>query len=404
LGMVKRPLPYGRQTIDDDDVAAVVEQLRSDWLTQGPAVERFEAELCALTDAKYAVAVANGTAALHLACLAAGVRAGDRGVTSDITFVASANCIRYAGGIAHLVDVDPDTGLMSNAALAKQTAELSASGHAPRVIIPVDLTGTPADLPEVRRIADGVGAVVIEDAAHSLGATYRSDGHVHKAASCAHTQLAILSFHPVKHLTTGEGGAITTNNEALYRELLDLRSHGITKDPKKLTTSDGPWYYEQRALGFNYRITDLQCALGVSQAKKFPRFLARRRQIARRYDAAFADARFAHRVRPLLQPEGTDSAYHLYVIRVASEVRHALFMSLREEHIFAQVHYIPVHRQPDFIAAGVRGSFPGADEYYGGCISLPLFPAMDDTDVDRVVTAVLRGLAEHLNSTKPVVG
>jgi UDP-4-amino-4,6-dideoxy-N-acetyl-beta-L-altrosamine transaminase len=386
--MVK--LPYGRQWIDDDDVASVVEQLRSDWLTQGPAVDRFEAELCKLTGAKHAIAVANGTAALHLACLAAGVKPGDHGITSDITFVASANCIRYAGAQARLVDVDPNTALLSLPALEAEASRLARAGTAARVIIPVDFAGTPADLPAVRAIADATGSVVIEDAAHSLGATYAHDGKTFTAGSCAHSQMAILSFHPVKHLTTGEGGAVTTNDDALATALRDLRSHGITKDPTRLSRNDGPWYYEQQALGFNYRITDLQCALGVSQARKFPMFLERRRALARMYDEAFA--RLADHVRPLKVREGTRSAYHLYVVRVRAEARRPLFMHLREHDIFAQVHYIPVHQQPDFVQHGVGTAFQGADEYYAGCISLPLFPAMTEDDVSRVVREVARGV------------
>lgn len=391
------PLPYGRQTIEDDDIAAVVRVLRSPFLTQGPEVRRFEDRLCEVTGAKYAVAVANGTAALHLACLAAGVRAGDVGVTSTITFVASANAIRYAGGAARFADVDSDTGLIALGSLEEQVAACEREGRSPRVIIPVDLTGAVADLPRVRAIAKRTGALVVEDAAHSLGATYTSDEGTHRAASCAHADMAILSFHPVKHVTTGEGGAITTNDESLFRELLDLRTHGITKDPAKLEQNDGPWYYEQRTLGFNYRITDVQCALGLSQLAKLDRFVARRREIAARYDAAFAGR--GDRVRPLAVPAGVRSAYHLYVVRIVAHEgeplesvrarRKALYLHLAEKRIFAQVHYIPVHTQPDFRRAGMSGdALPGADAYYASCLSLPMFAGMSDEDVDRVVAAV----------------
>jgi perosamine synthetase len=386
-----RPLPYGRQLIEDDDIAAVVEQLKGDWLTQGPAVERFEKELCELTGAKYCVAVANGTAALHLASLAGGVRPGTTGVTADITFVASANGIRYCGGEPHLVDVDASTALISIEKLAEKVDALAKAGKPPKVIVPVDFAGTPADLPAVRAIADKVGALVIEDAAHSLGATYTHEGTTYRAGQGVHAQMAILSFHPVKHLTTGEGGAITTNDESLFRELMDLRTHGITKDPKKLQKNDGPWYYEQRTLGFNYRITDIQCALGTSQAKKFPRFLERRRALARMYDQAFAAPEWKDKVRPLEVPAGRVSAYHLYVVRVPAAKRKDLFVRLREEQIFAQVHYIPVHTQPDFRDNGLSGgAFPNATAYYESCISLPLFPAMADGDVERVVDALRR--------------
>ncbi len=393
-----KPLPYGRQTIEDDDVDAVVRALRSDFLTQGPAVKRFEEALSAATGAKYAVAVSNGTAALHLACLAAGVREGDVGITSSITFVASANAVRYAGGTVKFCDVDPDTSLLTLASLEERVAECARAGKTPKVILPVDMTGAPADLPGVQRIAKRTGALVIEDAAHSLGATYAVGGQTFRAASCAHADMAILSFHPVKHVTTGEGGAITTNDEGLFKELCDLRTHGITKDPARLERQDGPWYYEQHTLGFNYRITDVQCALGESQMKKLERFVARRRAIAARYDAAFAGQ--SERVRPLRVRDGVASAYHLYVVRVAARPgealvsvaarRKALYLALAEKKIYTQVHYIPVHAQPDFKRHGMgTEALPGVDAYYASCLSLPMFPGMTDADVDRVVAAVL---------------
>jgi UDP-4-amino-4,6-dideoxy-N-acetyl-beta-L-altrosamine transaminase len=397
-----RDLPYGRQSIDEEDIAAVVAQLRGDWLTQGPAVRVFEEALSAITGARYAVAMNSGTAALHLACLAAGVREGDSGVTSDITFVASANAIRYAGGRPYLADVDPETALVSQASLREKIAAAkAANGRAPKVVIPVDFSGDVADLPALRAIADAEGSVVIEDAAHSLGATYRHEGATYRAASGVHAHMAILSFHPVKHITTGEGGAVTTNDEGLYRELLDLRTHGITKDPAHLERNDGPWYYEQRTLGFNYRITDVQCALGSSQAKKLSVFLARRREIARQYDEALAP--LADKVRPLKVRDGVESAYHLYVVNLVPRAgeglesvkarRLALYNRLREARIFPQVHYIPVHGQPDYVRAGLgQGSYPGAEQYYAGCISLPMFPAMSDADVARVVTSLHRSI------------
>lgn len=400
--MVKA-LHYGRQTIEADDVEAVVRALRSDFLTQGPEVSRFEEALTKATGAKYAVAVSNGTAALHLACLAAGVAPGDVGITSTVTFVASANAIRYAGGRATFTDVDPDTSLMAVASLEQRVAELAASGKSPRVIIPVDMTGAVADLPRIREIATRAGALVIEDAAHSLGGDYEHEGRLHRAASCAHSDMAILSFHPVKQVTTGEGGAITTNDEGLFTKLSLLRTHGITKDPALLQRNDGPWFYEQHALGFNYRITDIQCALGTTQMAKLDRFVDRRRVIAARYDAAFGTADARAKVRPLTVPAGVRSAYHLYVVRVVprpsdnvdgvSQRRKALYLALAEQKIYAQVHYIPVHGQPDFLSAGMGGeALPGADAYYAGCLSLPMFPAMTDDDVDRVVAAVLEAI------------
>lgn len=392
---VTKLLPYGRQSIDEEDVAAVTRQLRDDWLTQGPSVAKFEEALCELTGARHAVAVSSGTAALHLACLAAGLGSGDLALVPDITFVATANGVRYAGARPVLIDVDEKTALVDLSALEK-----AATARRPKAILPVSFAGAPADLQQVSRIAQTCGAIVIEDAAHSLGGTYEVDGATYRSASCAHSHMAILSFHPVKHLTTGEGGAITTNDDALAQRLRDLRTHGITKDPQRLEANDGPWYYEQQELGFNYRITDLQCALGMSQARKFPAFLARRRAIAARYDAAFANDT---RISPLRVPAGSTSAYHLYVLQLTPKPneplaermrrRRDLFLNLREHGVAPQVHYIPVHRQPDYVRAGLSdGSFDGANAYYAGCVSIPMYPALTDGDVDAVIAAVRRAL------------
>jgi perosamine synthetase len=384
-----KTLPYGKQLVDADDIAAVTTQLKDDWLTQGPTVARFEAALSEITGAKYAVAVSSGTAALHLACLAAGVGIGDLGMTADVTFVASANGIRYCGGSPRVIDVDPDTALISIPAL-----EAAVARERPRVIIPVDFAGSVADLPTIQRVANAAGAMVIEDAAHSLGAEYHVGGKSFRAGSCAHTAMAILSFHPVKHLTTGEGGAITTNDEAVYQRLLELRSHGITRDPARLTRNDGPWYQEQQSLGFNYRITDLQCALGIAQARKFPSFLARRRAIAARYDEAFA-ALANHRVVPLQVPANVTSAYHLYVLRffadsleATADRRKAAYLELRSRQILPQVHYVPLHLHPDLKSFTANSTFPGTDAYYAGCLSIPMYPALTDVDVERVIDAV----------------
>lgn len=392
------PLPYGRQLVDEDDIAAVVDVLRGDWLTQGPVIEEFERAICAATGAKYAIAVSSGTAALHIACVAAGVTQGDIGLTSAITFVASANCIRYTGGRPQFCDVDPETGLLSVSSLRERVRV-----HAPKVIIPVDLAGTPCDLPAIERVARECGAVVIEDAAHSVGATYVEGGTDHAAGGCTHTAMAILSFHPVKHITTGEGGAVTTNDPELAGTLRDLRSHGITRDPDRLVRDEGPWYYEQHRLGFNYRITDIQCALGVSQMRKLERYVGRRRDLAARYDLAFFDPAIAEHLRPLTIPEGRRSSYHLYVVRLLRrdgdsdvdvlERRRALYDALRAEGILTQIHYVPVPRQPDFERNGLgQGAYPGADEYYAGCLSLPLFPGLSEDNVDRVIGIVHRAL------------
>jgi perosamine synthetase len=391
-------LPYGRQWIDDDDVAAVIACLRGDWLTQGPTVEAFEQALCAESGAKHAIAVASGTAALHLAALIAGIGPGDTGVTSAITFTASANCIAYCGGRVEFADVDPDTALIDLNSLENCVRKLTAAGTPPKVIIPVDLAGQPADLQAVRIIADRCGAKVISDAAHSLGARYRCAGQAVRAGSCVHSDLAIFSFHPVKQITTAEGGALLTNDASLASRARVLRTHGIHKDPARLARPDeGPWYYEQAELGFHYRISDLQCALGLSQIKKLDQFVERRNAIASRYDVAFAKPPFAGWLTPLRQrPETVTNAYHLYVVKVTSRRgelleqvaarRKALYLGLRERKIVTQVHYIPVPIQPYY---GGRGDqYPKAMAYYTACLSLPMFPKMTDGDADQVISAL----------------
>lgn len=392
------PLPYGRQWIDDDDIAAVVACLRGDWLTQGPAVEAFEKALAAETGAKHAIAVSSGTAALHLAALVAGVGPGDAGVTSAITFTASANCVAYCGGQSAFADVDPDTALIDLNALEDRVHQLTAAGTPAKVIVPVDLAGQPADLPAVRAIAGRYGAMVISDAAHALGGSYRHAGQTIQAGACVHSDLAILSFHPVKHITTAEGGALLTNDDTLASRARDLRTHGIHRDPARLTRPDeGPWYYEQSDLGYHYRISDLQCALGLSQIKKLGAFVARRNALARRYDAAFAEPPFAGWLAPLRQrPETVTNAYHLYVVKLTRRPgesldqlaarRRGLYLALRERKIFTQVHYIPVPLQPYY--GGRADDYPGAMAYYSACLSLPMFPKMTDADADRVITAL----------------
>jgi UDP-4-amino-4,6-dideoxy-N-acetyl-beta-L-altrosamine transaminase len=385
-------IPYSRQWLDEDDMRAVMDVLRGDWLTQGPAVEAFERALAECCGSRYAVAVSSGTAALHLACLAAEVGPGDSGVTSPITFVASANCIAYCGGIPRFADVDPRT-----IALDPDSLEDVCACHPPRVIIPVDFAGHPADLPAIQRVARRHGAVVIEDAAHALGASYLHEGEEYRTASCAHTDMATLSFHPVKHITTGEGGAVLTNAPAYYQRLLELRTHGITRDASRLTREDGPWYYEQQELGFNYRITDLQCALGLSQLRKLPEFVESRRRLVRCYEGLLAD--LANEVTLLLEAPGCRSSYHLLVARLDGRTRRRLevFQRLHAEGIRVQVHYIPVHLQPWYQRRfGSRaGDFPHAEAYYAGCVSLPLFPGLSDADVGRVAAALRRALADH---------
>ena len=390
------PLPYGRQTVDEADVAAVVECLRGDRLTQGPRVERFEAALCEVSGARHAVAVASGTAALHLACLAVGVKPGDCGVTAAVTFVASANCLAYCGATPHFADIDPRTGLIDPASLAAVVDQLEVAGTPPKALIPVDFAGQPADLPAVRAIADRVGAAVIADAAHALGAAFRlPGGDVRRVGGGGLADATTFSFHPVKPVTTGEGGAVVTDDEGLADAVRELRTHGIHRDPARLTrTDEGPWYYEQDALGYHYRVTDLQCALGLSQLDKLDAFLDRRNAVANRYDAALADAPFAGRVEPLAKrAETVRHGYHLYVVRLipddgepAESVaarRRALFEALHRGGVLAQVHYVPVPMQPFY--GGDASAFPGARAYYAGCVSLPIFPGLTDDDVRRAL-------------------
>ncbi len=389
--MVDQPLPYGRQWIDDDDVAGVVAVLESERLTQGPLVERFEAALCAATGARHAVAVSSGTAALHLACLAAGVEEGDVGITSPITFMASANCVAFCGGTPAFADVDPATATLDPNAL-----EDACRKRRPAVVLPVDFAGQPADLPAIEDVARRHGAVVVEDAAHALGARYTSAGQEHRVGACSHADMAVLSFHPVKHITTGEGGAVLTNDAALATRLRELRSHGITRDRARLRRDDGPWYHELHALGFNYRITDIQSALGLSQLRRLDTFVERRRALAALYAPHLE--RLGDDVRPLGEVPGRRSSYHLLVVQIRGDAgrRRRVFEALHTRGILVQVHYIPVHTQPYYAERhGCRpGDFPKAEAYYQTCLSLPLFPRMADADVERVAAALGEALAE----------
>jgi UDP-4-amino-4,6-dideoxy-N-acetyl-beta-L-altrosamine transaminase len=384
-------LPYSRHWLEEDDVAAVADVLRGDWLTQGPLVSAFEKALAEYCGARFALAVTSGTAALHLAALAAGVGPDAVGITSPITFVASANCIAYAGGRPAFADVEPGTVTLDPGSLAE-----ACRRQPPRVIIPVDFAGQPADLPAVARVARSYGAVVIEDAAHALGASYIHERKEFRAGCCAHSNMAVLSFHPVKHLTTGEGGAVLTNDPVLDGRLRDLRSHGITRDPGRLTRDEGPWYYEQHGLGFNYRLTDIQCALGLSQLHKLPAFIARRRDLVRLYQQHLKD--LADDLRLLLETGQRRSSYHLLVaqLRGTAQRRRAVVEYLHRRGIKVQVHYIPVHLQPWYRERfGFRpGQFPQAEAYYDHCLSLPLFPRMTDADVEGVCGSLRCALAE----------
>jgi len=377
--MINKAIPYGKQFIDREDIKSVINVLKSDWITQGPKIKEFEEILCSYTVAKYSVAVSNGTAALHLAALAAGIKAGDEVITSPITFAASANCILYAGGKPVFCDVEKDTGNMD---LNKIEHLINKKTKA---IIPVHYSGHPVDLEKIKEIAKKSNIIVIEEAAHALGAEYKGN----KIGSCKYSDMTILSFHPVKHITTGEGGAILTNNEDLYKRLLELRAHGIVKDNFRYfdLEVDGAWYYEMQYLGFNYRITDFQCALGISQMKKLTRFVERRREIADIYRKELSN------IKEIKLPEEKSyakSSYHLFPVRFENEkVRKKVFDFLRSKNILVQVHYIPVYWHPYYRELGYKkGICPVAEDFYKSEISIPMFPSMTNKDVKYVCNTI----------------
>lgn len=378
-----KPIPYGRQHITAADVQAVVNALTSEYMTQGPLVAAFEEAFASYVGAKYAVAVANGTAALHLCTLALDVQPGQKVITSPITFAASANCVRYAGGDVVFADIDPKTYCIDVQQVRALLAAAPKGTYAG--IIPVDFAGHPAALPELRQLAKEYGCWIIEDACHAPGGSFAAAaGGVHRCGDGSLAELAIFSFHPVKHIATGEGGMITTNDEQLYRKLLQLRTHGITKDPAQLQENHGGWYYEMQVLGYNYRIPDVLCALGISQLQRADEGLAHRRAIAKRYDAAFQGTAVQ---APAVAPHA-QHAYHLYVIQVAD--RKGLYDHLKAKGIYAQVHYIPVHWQPYYQSLGyAKGSMPVAEAYYSRCLSLPMYPTLTDEEQQYVIDAVL---------------
>ncbi|HHV71414.1 MAG TPA: UDP-4-amino-4,6-dideoxy-N-acetyl-beta-L-altrosamine transaminase [Clostridia bacterium] len=371
-------LPYGRQWIEEDDLQAVVDTLNSDYLTTGPKIKEFEEKLAAYVGAKYAVAVSSGTAALHAACYAAGIKEGDEVITTPISFAASANCILYQGGIPVFADINPQTYNIEPKEIEKKITKKT------KAIIPVDFTGQPAALDEIKSIAEKHGLIVIEDAAHALGAKYKGK----KIGSIA--DLTEFSFHPVKHITTGEGGVITTNDENYYQKLTLFRTHGITRDRALMTENEGEWYYQQLELGYNYRITDIQCALGISQLNKLDRFISRRKEIAAKYNEAFKDVEGI--IIPY-QSEKADSSWHLYIIQLEldklSVGRKEVFEALRAENIGVNVHYIPIYYHPYYQKLGYKkGLCPNAEKLYERIITLPLFPKMTDQDVEDVIQAV----------------
>jgi UDP-4-amino-4,6-dideoxy-N-acetyl-beta-L-altrosamine transaminase len=379
-------IPYGRQSISEADIEAVAEVLRSDFLTQGPVVPAFEEAVASLCNSRYGVAANSATSALHLACLALGVGPGDTVWTSPLTFVASSNSALYCGAHVDFVDIDERTYNMCPRQLEEKLKRAAETGAVPKVIIPVHLAGQSCDMEGIHAAASRHGVRIIEDASHAIGSSYRSE----PVGNCKFSDITVFSFHPVKIVTTGEGGMAMTNDPELA-ELMRLdRTHGITRDPARLQHEDvGPWYYEQQRLGFNYRMTDISAALGLSQLSRIDEFLARRREIAATYDAAFAGSP----VKTPWQHPDADSAWHLYVIRVdrsrTARSHRAIFDGLRDAGVGVNLHYIPVYRQPYYRELGFgQGYCPNAEAYYSEAISLPMYPSMTDEEQERVIAAV----------------
>lgn len=378
-------LPYGRQWIDEDDVQAVVKVLNGNYLTTGPAVSNFEKNFAKYVNADYAVAFSNGTAALHGACYVAGIGEGDEVITTPMTFASSANCILYQGATPVFVDICNDT---YNIDPKKIKEKISSKTKA---IIPVDFTGQPADLNEIKKIANEHNLIVIEDAAHAVGATYEEK----KVGTIS--DMTMFSFHPVKHITTGEGGIITTNNKEYYENLIQFRSHGITRDNDKLLENHGPWYYEMQFLGYNYRMNDIQAALGTSQLKKSDKFVETRRHYASLYNESFSKV---SQLKIPYQSSNRDSSWHLYIIRLELDqlngTRRDIFEALQKENIGVNVHYIPVHYQPFYKNLGYeKDILPIAEKLYEEIISLPLFPKMQEKDVRDVISAVKKVILRY---------
>lgn len=383
-------IPYGRQDISDADIEAVIEVLRSNFLTQGPNVSEFEARLAECVGARHAVAVNSATSALHIAVAAVGLGSGDLLWTSPITFVASANCARYVGADVDFVDIDPDTFNMCPKALAAKLEKAKAAGRLPKVIVPVHMGGQSTPSREIAELVRPLGIRIVEDASHALGGSYLG----RPVGGCPYSDITVFSFHPVKIVTTAEGGAAMTNDSDLAAHMERLRSHGITRDPALMTHElDGPWYYQQLELGWNYRMTELQAALGISQLSRLGTFVDRRNELAERYDALLAGL-------PLDLPgrqDETRSAFHLYIIRLKDRdrARHReVFEALRAADIGVNLHYIPVHLQPYYRSFGFGpGDFPMAENYYQRAISIPNYPGLTDADQDKVVVAIGSALA-----------
>lgn len=373
-------IPYGKQTIEQDDIQAVVDVLKSDFLTTGPKIAEFEQTVADYVGAKYAVAISNGTSALHAACFAAGIEPGDEVITTPLTFAASANCVLYCGGTPVFADVDPKTYNIDPEDIQRKITDRT------KAIIAVHLAGQPCDMDAIHSIAREHGLIVIEDGAHALGSVYKGK----KVGSMS--DMTTFSFHPVKPITTGEGGMIVTDNEDFYKKMILFRSHGITRDDSMMTRNDGPWFYQQFNLGYNYRITDIQCALGCSQMKKLDRFLARRKEIVARYNEAFADC---DNIITPYQLSDTESGWHLYIVQVKKCDRRQVFENMREKEIGVNVHYIPVYMHPYYQEHGYENVHcANAEEIYSHIISLPLYPGLTSEQQDYVIDT-LKSLCEE---------
>lgn len=385
-------IPYGRQEIDDSDINAVVEVLRSDFLTQGPVVPQFEQEVAGYCSASHAVAMNSATSALHIACLALGLGPGDVLWTSPVTFVASANCALYCGAQVDFVDIDSRTYNLSPVALEEKLIEAERLGRLPKIVVAVHLCGQPCDLAAIHKLAQRFGFAIIEDASHAIGGRYQD----RPIGDCRFSDVTVFSFHPVKIVTSAEGGMAVTNDPALASRMSLLRSHGITRDPALMTREpDGPWYYQQVDLGYNYRMTELQGALGLSQMKRIDAYVSRRHQLARRYDEKLA--KFPLTV-PWQHPDGY-SGLHLYVVRLnlnaigSSHLK--IFNAMQAEGIGVNLHYIPVHLQPYYERMGFRrGDYPEAEAYYSDAITIPMYPTMTEAQQDVVIDALGRALAQ----------
>lgn len=381
--MIDHPIPYGHQYISDEDIAAVVETLKSDYLTQGPKIHEFERKFADYCGARYDVLVSNGTAGLHLCALAIGVKPGDKVITTPNTFVASANGFRYCGAEIVFCDINPDNFLLDLDKLEELLRKSPKGTY--KAIVAVDFAGYPIDGERLRKLADEYGFYFIEDACHAPGGSFTdSKGVRHMVGDSAFADMTVFSYHPVKHIATGEGGSVTTNSKELYDKLCLYRTHGITKDPSLLTQNDGGWYYEMQDLGYNYRITDFQAALGISQLKRLDWSIARRREIASRYNEAFRDL---PQVQTPKVADNAQHAYHLYVI--GADRRKELYDYLRANNIFAQVLYVPAHTMPYYRQFGwKKGDMPCAEKYYESCLALPMFPTLTDEEQAYVIDKV----------------